>query len=390
MSRGWKTKALCAVVALAAVAGGAAEAAVAVKGKVGDNEFKVAFYGFSQLEMRGGEGHVLNGKAGDDGPFFTHQRIRWGANYFYGNVAGKVFIDFGQSFTNKEAGFIKAIKDAFMAYKFSDAAFLRLGIIKTPLGMKFTIPGWNLDIAERQGLEKGLVLERDAGLMLSGRLIGGDNPDLKTNGLEMGHERWGNGFGYDIGIFNPAGRSSAVTWDSDLLGDALAYVGRIHYDRGRALHFEASYGISEQAGGAVSEGSPETEDYEVFDIGFNSFLVDGRLHWNLEYINGSNVRGVDGWDQSSIAGTLAWMFTPQVQGVIRHYVANEERGEESDLGNTYIGMNFYLEPLSSSHRKLQNHKIVVNYVFPSGDDDTWNGIGGYKEEAYIMQWQFKY
>ena len=34
-----------------------------------------------------------------------------------------------------------------------------------------------------------------------------------------------------------------------LLGDALAYVGRVHYDRTAALHMEASYAVSEQAGG---------------------------------------------------------------------------------------------------------------------------------------------
>ena len=238
-----------------------AQAKITLKEDIGDKQIKLHLYGFSQLELRGGDGESDEG-----GPFFQAQRVRVGFNYFHGPIAGKLFLDFNQSFTDKDAGLVKAIKDAFVSYKFSNSAFLRMGMIKTPVGMSFTVPGWNLDTIERSGLDKGLVLERDFGLMLSGRLIGQENYEgkkqMKVSGLEMGTEKQGYGFGYDIGVFNPAGRSSAVTWDSDLVGDALAYAGRLHYDWGRALHVEASYGVSEQAGGFVELG-PETEDYEV-------------------------------------------------------------------------------------------------------------------------------
>ncbi len=379
--------AVLAVMVLALVSwAGSAHAAVTLKQKVGEKQFTLKIYGFSQFEARGGDGQSDEG-----GLFFQAQRVRVGFNYFHGNISGKLFLDFNQSHTKDEAGLPKMIKDAFVAYRFSNAAFIRLGMIKTPVGMKFTIPGWNMDIVERNKLDKGLVLERDFGLMLSGRLIGQPaDSKLKVNGLEMGHERWGYGFGYDIGVFNPAGRSAAVKWDKDVIGDALAYAARIHYDHGRPLHFEMSYGVSEQAGG------PDTEDYKVFDVGVNSFLVDGRLHLNAEYIKGQNILGVDGFDQECITVTAAWMFTPQVEGVVRHYAASVTRDDDpaipdTDLGNTYIGINFYLSPLKPDHRTLQNHRIQVDYILTSGDDDgAWTGKWGYQDSGWVVQWQYKF
>lgn len=361
-----------------------ASAKITLTEKIGDKEIKLHIYGFSQFEMRGGDGASAEG-----GPFFQAQRIRVGFNYFHGPVAGKLFLDFNQSHTSDEGGLPKMIKDAFVAYKFNNAAFIRLGMIKTPLGMSFTIPGWNLDIIERQKLDKGLVLERDFGLMLSGRLIGQEGYEgkkqMSVNGLEMGQERLGYGFGYDIGVFNPAGRSSAVTWDKSLVGDALAYVGRLHYDHGPKFHSEASYGISEQAGG------PDTEDYEVFDIGLGSMWYDEGLEFRVEYINGSSIKGIDGWDQENISLTAGYYLTPNVEGMIKHYQASAEKGGVStDLSNTYIGVNIFLAQLSTKFRDHQRHKIVINYILSNGDQEEWNGLGGYRDDAWGLQWQYKF
>lgn len=359
---------------------GMANAKITLKDKVGDKEIKLQIYGFSQFEMHGGDGQSAEG-----GVFFKAQRIRVGFNYFHGPIAGKLFLDFNQSHSSDEGGLPKMIKDAFVAYKFSNSAFIRLGMIKTPLGMSFTNPGWNLDIAERNKLDKGMVFERDFGLMLSGRLIGQPNDEkMKCNGLEMGHERHGNGLGYDIGVFNPAGRSSAVTWDKSLLGDALAYVGRLHYDHGRALHIEAAYGKSEQAGG------PATEDYDVWDIG----VMTGHPNWeaSLEYISGHNLKGVEDLDQDTFSGMFGYMLGGNVEGVIKHYAASADNPSSgsSDLGNTYIGLNWYLSPLKYKARDFQRHKIVLNYILASGDTDSWTGKWGYLDDGWILQWQYKF
>ena len=78
---------------------------------------------------------------------------------------------------------------------------VKVGEFKTPVGMDFNVSGKKLDITQR-GVEKKLVLERSLGAMVSGRKIG----DM---------------FSYDIGVFNPTNRSSAVS--SGVLGDGLAY-----------------------------------------------------------------------------------------------------------------------------------------------------------------------
>ena len=387
MREGTRTFLIAATVVAALALGPAiADAKITLKEQIGDKEIKLQIYGFSQFEIRGGDGASAEG-----GPFFKAQRIRMGFNYFHGPLAGKLFLDFNQSHTSDEGGLPKMIKDAFVSWKYSDSAFIRLGMIKTPLGQSFTIPGWNLDIIERQGLDKGLVLERDFGLMLSGRLIGQESysgkKQMKTNGLEMGTERQGYGFGYDLGVFNPAGRSSAVIWDKDIIGDALAYVGRLHYDHGPAFHGEIAYGTSEQAGG------PGTEDYEVMDIGIGSQLKDTGLEFKAEYITGTNIRGVEDWDQDTLAVTLGYYVTDSVQLRAKHYMATTERGAgatEYDLDNTYVGFNWYLVPVSSKWRDHQRHKIVLDYIISSGDQEEWNGIGGYRDDAWGLQWQYKF
>jgi hypothetical protein len=386
MSRTKQVIALMAIVLIVGLAALPADAAITTKKKVGDKEIKVTAYGFMQYEARGGEGLT-----GDDGIRFQAQRVRLGTNFFVGKVFGKLFLDFNQAFDISEGNLPKAIKDGFAGYKWNNAAFVKLGMMKTPVGMSFTIPGWNLDNIERNGMDKGLVLERDFGVMLSGRLIGGPaDQEIKVNGTEMGHERWGKGFGYDIGIFNPAGRSSAVTWDTGILGDALAYAARIHYDFNPNIHTEASFGTSEQAGG------PDTDDYDVFDIGVNAFLLDKKLNLKGEYINGSNIRGATGRDQKTFVVTAGYMVTQQVELIVKHYDASACRDDDdeiadSDLANTYLGVNFYLEPLKFTPRALQSHKIVLNYVLTSGDDDgAWTGLGGYQDDVYMMQYQYKF
>jgi hypothetical protein len=148
-----------------------AQAGYTMKKKVGDIDTKLTMFGFAQLEARGGEGHIgdENSKIG-----FGAQRIRLGWKYVAGPVRGKVFLDFNQDHDNADAtpgngaAMPKMVKDAFISYVVSPDFIVKAGLIKMPNGMSFTMPGWNLDIAER-GFDKKLVLERNTGLMISGR-----------------------------------------------------------------------------------------------------------------------------------------------------------------------------------------------------------------------------
>jgi hypothetical protein len=383
-------KAVVVLLAVFLIGAFTADAAITLKKTVGDKDLKVKLFGFQQMEMRGGEGYNND----DDGVFFRAQRVRVGWKFYYGKTMGKLFMDFNKSFEAKGAGLPEAVKDAFVGYRWSNAAMLRLGMIKTPLGMAFTIPGWNLDNMERNKLDKGLVLERDFGLILSGRIIG--DPDMKTDGTEMGHERQGKGFGYDIGIFNHPGRSAALRDKSGKLGigDTLTYVFRIHYDNTDKFHFEAAYG-SVEAPMNVGETGFGSEDYDVYDVGVNSFLGD----WNLkfEYIHGENIQFQNGRSQECMTLTVARMLAPQTEAVLKHYAASTDYSgdfamtPDTDLSNTYLGLNFYIEPLKFSHRKLQNHKVSVFYVMTSGDDDgDWTGKWGYQDDVWMTQWQWKW
>ncbi len=357
-----------------------ASAKVTLVEKVGDHQTKLAIYGFGQFEAHDGDGQSAGG-----GLLFKAQRIRLGFNYYYGNMFSKLFLDFNQSWTDDSGGLPKAIKDAFVGYRWGDAAFIRLGVIKTPVGMMFCEPGWNLDIVERSGLDKNLVLERDFGVLLSGRLIGFEN-NLRTDGTEMGMEQQGYGFGYDVGVFNPAGRSGAVTWDKTLLGDALAYAGRLSFDWGPQIHVEGSYGTSEQAGGKG------TQDYNVWDVGFASELWKQGLELKAEYVKGTNILGVKDFEQDTLSLTAGYMIAKQWEGVVKYYGASADNPTKgtSKLTNTYIGLNYYISPISGKHKDLQRHRIMLNYILASGDTNHWTGKWGYLDDGWVLQWQYKF
>lgn len=372
---------LCAFLLVAA----SASAKITLTETIGEREIALQIYGFTQLEARGGDG-----ASADGGLQFGAQRVRLAFCYFHGPISTKLFLDVNQSFTSREGGLPKAIKDAFITYTFSNAAFLRFGMIKTPLGMEFTTQGWNLDIVDRAQLSKSLVLERDMGVMLSGRLIGqerfADVPQLRVTGLEMGTERQGHGFGYDIGVFNPAGRSQAVIWDEDQLGSALAWAVRGHYDLGPPLHVEAAFGRSEEAGGHG------TDDYEVFDVGIATELWDLGLEAKGEYIEGTSIRGVEGWDQRTVTAAVGYMLRRDLQAVVatHHARAEHPTGTTTELSNTYLGLSWYLVPITFRPTDLQRHRLMLNYIVANGDTEQWMGLGGFRDDSWVVSWQYRY
>ncbi len=398
-----------------------AQASFHFRKEVNNQNLHLKFFGFSQLEARGGNG-VAENNSGGDGVRFTAQRIRLGTKFYADeNVFGKLFLDFNKSHDTEKAGLPEMIKDAFVGYKYNKALFTRIGMIKTPNGLDYTTPGWNLDIVERNKMEKGLVLERDMGVLVSGRYLGFGEGSV--DGTEMGHEHVSKGFGYDIGVFNPAGRSASVISDNadeiqdhfnstdelnDLTGDeadnklrtgeAHTYVGRLHFDWTELLHFETSYGVAQDAGGLG------TEDYKVFDIGATSML--GPLNLKAEYIQGTDIQGIDGWERQTYVGTIAYHFTQQFEGVVKHYQAESEfpDAEDLSLGNTYFGVNMFLKPLADeltrgNKRSLQNHRLQLNYVLASGDRQECKSRkfeeGSYGEcgklgDAVLAQYQYKF
>ena len=109
-----------------------------LKKKIGDVDTKLTIFGFSQSEMRGGEGSATDGEGKD---ISLHaQRLRLGWKYSSGKVRSKVFLDFNQnSAANKTTdaggasgiGVPDNIKDAFIAYAFDKAFIPKMGVIVT-------------------------------------------------------------------------------------------------------------------------------------------------------------------------------------------------------------------------------------------------------------------
>ncbi len=314
-------------------------------------EISSSFFGFSQITAMFGKGTQGND---DDGLRFGADRIRLGYKLSDGKVFGGLQVDFNRTDSTNVIGVPEIIKDAYAGYKFNDAAAIKLGLFKTPVGMDFNVSGKALDITKR-GMEKALVLERAAGGMLSGRKIGG-------------------GFGYDIGYFNPTARSSAVSGGT--AGTDMAWAGRVMYDMGDTMHLEASYGKSANAAG-VTTGK---KDYTVWDIA--GVYKGGPITVKGEYISGSNVQGTDGWDSKVWYLHGGYMFNDMLEGVLRYYSGTSDMSSgKTDLQNTYIGLNVF------AGSTKYNGRLQLNYVVAGGDKKTWTGLSGYTDNIFLVQYQ---
>ncbi len=356
-----------------------ANAGYTMKQKVGDADTKLTFFGFSQInaevETQGAANRL---KMGAD-------RIRLGWKYVSGPVRGKVFLDFNQGTDDTEdVGARRVIKDAFIAYKFSDAAVVKAGVIKTPVGMGFTIPGWNLDTIKR-AFDKQLAFERGNGIMISGRDMGMGN-DAKVNGLEMGHERPMQGFGYDLMIAAQTTRSGAVSESTGEGNRDNAYMARVHYDRGEALHLEVSAGTSPKAG-----GTDTSEDYNVLNVGLDSHFGEGK-NVKAEYFSVSGVKGAK-HDVDTLALTYTQYVTPNLELAIKTISGEAtHNGVNTDGTNTYAGFNFYPNKVSTkmdrgAKRKNNQHVIKVNYLATTGNLDS----PSFKtNDAVLAMYQFKF
>ena len=366
-----------------------AQAGYAMKKKVGGVNTKLVFFGFAQLEARGGDGYIKPGS--DSKVAFGAQRVRLGWKYVAGKVRGKVFLDFNQDHANLKTGdgaaMPKMVKDAFVSYIASPDFTVKAGLIKMPNGMGFTMPGWNLDIAER-GFDKALVLERNTGLMFSGRdMFLGNNG--KVNGFEMGHERPWKGFGYDVMIANQASRSVAA---SSTKNGGNSYAARLMFDYTEKLHLEASTAISENAKGP--SGVAGGEDYTNINVGVDSNL--GKLSLKAEYFDAKNLKGTKDWNENVLTATGAYFVLPTLELVVKHMQGTSDKvGTSTSLANTYLGANIFISsPYSDFSRKAKRmrnqHKVVLNYIVATGDTGTWNGLKGYTADTFIAQYQFKF
>ncbi len=332
----------------------AAAIAAPMTANAAEAKAKSKFFGYTQITAAYGKGQYDNNDA--DGLRFGADSVRLGYKLKYDKIWGMLQIDVNKTDKADNIGIPEIIKDAVVGYKFKDVAKVSAGVFKTPVGMDFSNPSKQLDITKR-GMETGLVLERAAGLMLSGRSSGG--------------------FGYDLGVFNPAQRSAAVDYGS--AGDGIAYAGRLLYDMGETFHAEASYGTSTQ------DSSATGEDYTVWGLG--STFKTGAMVFKAEYVAGTDVKGKKGYEESVWFLHAGYAINKKNEVVIRHYAANSKKGDgsETDLGNTYIGWNIFLA------ENKKNARVQLNYVVATGDDKTFSGAAtkkyAYTDDVFLAQFQ---
>ncbi len=357
------------IISLAVAAGLVASMSAAHAGDV-----KVKWFGFGQITAAQGDGLDPNPAAGvpaETGATFGADRVRIGFKVKDGNVFGKLQVDFNKTDSGPKPGTLpQIIKDIEAGYKFSNAASVKAGQFKTPVGMDFNVSGKKLDITKR-GMEKKLVMERAAGVMLSGRKIA-------------------NGFGYDVFYGNPAGRGKAHAGGNT--GDANSYAARVMYDMGKMMHVELGYGVDE-----TSSTSAAADDYNVIDLGFRMKMAAMTI--KFEYIDGSSVGGVKNADETAWYAHFGYNLGKTTELVVRHYQADQDRAivtgtqaKSSSMTNTYLGANFYL----GSNKT--NGRIQVNYVIAGGDTDNgtnpntkYTGVAkGYQDDVILAQYQVSF
>ena len=387
--------------------------------KVGDIDTKLTFFGLIQLDAVGGEGTKImeanSATQAETNLAFRAQRLRFGWKYASGKIRGKVLLDFNQSTTaasdhTNGAAISKLVQDAFISYVVDPGFVVKAGLLQVPNGMNFTMSVADLDIAEL-GFDKQLAMERTTGIMLSGRDMGLGN-NAKVSGFETGlgddvvvkeYEAdpgaW-KGFGYDVLIANQSNRSGAVN-SLAMGGNTYAVRGMFNYTE--KLHLEASYAKSENADGTVNG-----KDYSNINIGIDSSL--GDLSLRAEYFDAKNILGTTRRDEQTFTATVGYYVTPAIELATKHVEGNATWADATSntrLGNTYVGFNYFLampnQDFSRKSKKLRNsHKLVFNYIIATGDTgehlnsqgnnipNKWNGLGGYRGNAFVVQYQYKF
>ena len=328
-------------------------------------DVKVKWFGFTQITAAQGDGLDPVAKT-QTGPVFGADRVRFGFKLKDGNVFGKLQADLNrkhESTAAKSGTLPEIIKDAVAGYKFNNAASIKVGQFKTPVGMDFNVSGKKLDITKR-GMEKALVMERAAGGMLSGRKIA-------------------NGFGYDLFFGNVAGRGAAHAGGT--VADDNSMAARVMYDMGKMMHVELGYGVDENS----TAGS---DDYTVIDLGFRMKMAAMTI--KAEYIDGSSVKGVDGNDETVWYAHFGYNLGKTTELLVRHYQADQDiaGGGSASLTNTYLGANFFL----GSNRT--NGRVQLNYVIAGGDDagstNPYSGVAGVKngyfDDVILAQYQVSF
>ena len=295
------------------------------------------------------------------GVTFGVDRLRIGMDVSDGAAFGRIHLDInrGDIAVAKNGTLPEIVRDAAAGYTATPWLRIEAGQFKAPLGTDFDTYGADLDLAKR-AMEHPLVLDRTIGFMLSGR---------KLSRAKLG---------YDLFVGNPAGRSAAHA--QGVVGHDQSMVGRVHFDGIQDLHVEAAFAVDQ---------NDTLQDYRVFDVGARYVRQDWTFE--AEYVFGQNIKSLDGDEQSVWYAHVGYLWQPDFEVVLRHYQGRRDDGSvSSELGNTWLGFNYFL----GSDRL--NGRVQVNYVFVSGDSENatlvgaGKGVGVFVDDAVLAQYQMHF
>jgi hypothetical protein len=286
---------------------------------------------------------------------FGTDRIRIKVEARYRRITGGGALDFGARNLGEvpPGTFANVVADLYINFRASERHLLRFGQFKTPFGMDYSVPGHELDLTKR-GMDTALVFNRDLGFLVSGATA--------------------RGFGYDVGVFNPAGRSGATRYLASQLSDGNAVIGRIRYDTAN-WHAEVAYGESPEAGG------PGTASYAATNAGFR--YRGTRWNSKVEWIDGQGVLGDAGRSENVYYVHGALTLSPTIELVARHYAGRSDiSGTATQLTNTFLGATFRVFETPRMNGRLQ-----ANYVIAGAEEIQYTGISGYRGDAVLVQFQ---
>ena len=215
------------------------------------------------------------------------------------------------------------------------------------------MPGHELDLTKR-GMEAGLVFDRDLGVMLGG-------------------QRAGTGLGYDVGLFNPAGRSGATRYDVSQLGDAAVAVARV----ARIPRSGTRKRPTERALRPVARERRPTPRRSRISLQRHELERQDRMDGRRRRARQCEPH------RANLLCSRRLSVDPKIELVARYYAGRSDLlGAGTRLTNTFFGATLRLFDAPRMNGRLQ-----LNYVLAGGDERGYSGVAGYRDDSILVQFQ---
>ena len=234
-----------------------------------------------------------------------------------------------------------------------DNAYIDFGQFKIPVGYESLQSSSGLPLVERALI----FTQRDP--------FDGGYGDVRDTGIQLRGTQ--SKFDYRLGIFNGFGdRQNTLA-----ISDAKAFLGQLAYHPNSALTFGVSGGTGNTGfrnTGSLLEGPRSKRNI------FNTFAAykKNKLSLQAEYLQGkaqgitaitAGVPTTSLRDISGYYGSVAYAFSPKIEGVFRYDYLNADRNGSGDTSvrDLILGLNYYI--------KGNNAKIQANLIRRNGASD---------------------